>query len=256
MIANSWTIRSAEVSDAGDITSIIRSAFAPQLLDLFVYGCPGIERFIAEGIRVQNLGGDADYTVATADGKVVACAEVRRMPNRLFLNYVAVRDSHRSQGLGKQLLRKALVDNNRTDAREVVLDVLETNTDVFHWYERLGFQHQDTITWRQCPLEGGSPAPLIVSGYAQAQASQREFGFSRFTIRAGEHSYEIGQLGTRWFRLTNPDALTTPGVLAGLRALSPQRRILLLSGTDSINTPLLGRRNLPERSASSPPGRS
>ncbi|MCD4728424.1 MAG: GNAT family N-acetyltransferase [Pirellulales bacterium] len=238
MSGASWTIRPAEPSDAADIVSIIREAFPARLLDLFVYGCIGIKEFIVEQIGVQNLGGDTSYTVAVTDGKVVACTEVRRLPHCLFLNYIAVIAPFRSQGLGGHLMHKALVEDNPTKVEEIALDVLEFNTNAFHWYEQLGFEHRETIAWWQAALEDGRLSPIVLTGYAQAQACHREFGFSNFTVHAGEKPYEVGRLGEHWYRLTNPEALTAPGLVAGLRRLAPHRRLLLLSKPDSMNISL------------------
>ena len=73
-----------------------------------IYGCPGIAAFIAEQIAVQDHGGQNFYIVASDGRGVAGCAEGRRLPGRLFLNYIAVRPAYRSLGLGRRLLRALL----------------------------------------------------------------------------------------------------------------------------------------------------
>lgn len=244
MSKTSWTIRSAEPSDAADIVSIIREAFPARMLELFVYGCSGIKEYVAEQIEVQDIGGETYYTVAVTGGKIVACTEVRRLPHCLFLNYIAVIAPFRSQGLGERLLHKALVKDKPASVKEIVLDVFEFNTDAFRWYKRFGFDHRETIAWLQVALEDTRSSPIVLAGYAQAQACHREFGFSNFTVYAGEKPYEVGRLGEHWYRLTNPEALTMPGLVAGLRRLAPHRQLLLLSKPDSTNISLLDAREI------------
>ena len=229
---SSVAIRPAEVSDAAAIAATIRSAFPDRLLDLFIYGCPGIDKYIAEQIRIRNQGCDKRYTVAVANGNIVACAEIRRIPDQLFLNYIAVLAPYRSLGLGGQLLHKALMDSRRAEEKEVVLDVLDLNTNALNWYQRLGFRMKDAVSWRECSSDCDSESPIIVADYAQAQACQHVFGFSKFAIQVGRQNYEIGRLGDNWFRLTNPAALKAPGLVAGLKTLSPRRKILLLLGQE------------------------
>ncbi|MBN1394328.1 MAG: GNAT family N-acetyltransferase [Pirellulales bacterium] len=238
MNSRSWIIRSAKPTDAVSIVSIIREAFPARLLDATVYGCPGIGKYIVEQIIAQDGGGDAHYTVAEKDGEIGACAEIRRLPDRLFLNYIAVLASYRSLGLGKRLLRRALAANDRNAEKAIALDVFDYNANVLNWYERLGFERQSVTVWREGPLNGGTASSAIISGYAQAEACQREFGFSKFRIQAGKRAYEIGRLGDHWYRLTNVEALRVPGLVARLKNLEPHRRILVLSDAAANNMSL------------------
>ena len=230
-----WTIRPADTADAADIVTIIRDAFPAQLLELFIYGCSGIAKFIAEQISVQEHGGDTHYSVATAGSEVVACAEVRRLPQRLFLNYIAVRPPFRTMGLGSHLLHNALSNHGLSDRGEIALDVFDFNADVHQWYERLGFRRHETTVWLQATLDENQPAPVRLAGYAQAQACHREYGFSKFTVYTADRHDDVGRLGEDWYRLTDSEALASPGFAAGLKQLSPKRRLLLLSKLGSQN---------------------
>ena len=110
--------------------------------------------------------------------------------------------------------------------------MFDFNTAAQQWYQRLGFQTGESTSWWQATLADAPPAPVRLIGYAQAQACQREYGFSQFGIVAAGQHYDVGRLGAKWYRATNPAAITAPGVLAILRRLSPERRLLLLTKTE------------------------
>ncbi len=229
------TIRPAAAADASQIAAIIREAFPARLVGAFIYGCPGIAKFIAEQIGVQERGGETYYAVASDNGCVVGCAEARRQPDRLFLNYIAVRPAFRARGLGRRLLRAVIESRDPENAKEFALDVLDINAGAWQWYQRLGLQRRESISWWQASLGDNEPASILLAGYAQAQACHREYGFSQFSVCAAGQQYDVGRLGTEWYRLTNPAALTAPGVLAGLKRLAPERRLLLLAKTSSFD---------------------
>ena len=120
-------IRPATVADAEAIVAAVRDGFDGGLLEMFIYGCDGIAAFVAEEIAVQEQGGDTHFTVALAGGEVAACAEVRRYPHCLSLNYIAVRPAFRSKGLAGRLLREAMSLAGMEGRREMTLDVLTHN---------------------------------------------------------------------------------------------------------------------------------
>ena len=208
---SAWTVRPAAATDAPDIVAIVRGAFPPRVLEAFIYGCEGTAKFVAEQIGVQDQGGDVYYTVATSDGRVVGCTATRPLPDRLFLDYIGVGADYRGRGLGRALLGAALCAGDTGEARDLVLDVFDFNTAAQQWYQRLGFQTGESTSWWQATLADAPPAPVRLIGYAQAQACQREYGFSQFGIVAAGQHYDVGRLGAKWYRATNPAAITCAG---------------------------------------------
>jgi ribosomal protein S18 acetylase RimI-like enzyme len=222
-------IRPARVEDAGDIVEAIRRGFEPDVLGLMIYGCPGIARFVAEQIAARGLGADTSYTVAVAGGRVVACVELRHQPDGLFLNYLSVLPEARSSGIGRALLREAIASGRRAEHRRVGLDVLDRNDLARGWYERLGFRRESASDWWDVPAAGAIDAPpALLADYPQAQVCHQAFGFSRFTLVTPGGRHAVGRLGAVWFRLTGPEPLSDPGVLAALARLDPGRRILAI----------------------------
>ncbi len=239
MTQPAWTIRPAAPEDAAEIVAVIREGLSPPLLELCIYGCSGIAKYVAGQIGVQDRGGSAYYVAAVCAGRVEGCVEMRRLPGCLFVNYIAVRPELRGQGLGGRLLRTALGQGDSRQAGLCALDVFDFNTRALQWYQRLGFRQQQGTVWWQASLAAAEPASIVLTDYAQAQVSQREYGFSQFGLVAAGQRHEIGRLGENWYRLTSPAALKAPGVVAELRRLAPQRRLLLLSKTDYAPPPSL-----------------
>lgn len=229
--------RTAVAADAPQIVALIREAFPSRLIAAMIYGCHGVAAFVAEQIAVQDLGGETFYVVAADDHGLVGCAEGRRLPRRLFLSYIAVSPAIRGQGIGRRLLL-ALIEAARIDAEEIALDVFDFNTGARRWYERLGFDQRERGSWCEASLDGGRPGPVRLIGYAQAEACHRLYGFSQFTLCTPEGQYDIGRLEARWYRLGDPAAVETPGVLAALRRLAPERRLLLVGNASKAASSL------------------
>lgn len=223
-----WEIAAAEPPAAAGIVETIREGFEPALLQLFIYGCQGVERFVAQQIAVQEQGGDTHYTVARDAHRVLGCVELRRIQEGLFLNYVAIRRDCRAQGLAARLLHRAIELAGQPTCQTLTLDVLEGNQLARDWYARLGFRERSWTAWFRLPLGLDTPAPVSIQGFAQAQACQQVYGFSRFQVASAGRAHDVGRLGTEWFRLTSRDALRAPGLRAALRGLDPERQILLL----------------------------
>ncbi|MGA2796669.1 MAG: GNAT family N-acetyltransferase [Thermoguttaceae bacterium] len=219
------------------IVTAVREPFDAEVLELCIYGCEGITKYVARQIAVQSQGGDEHFSAAFADDEFAACAQLRRSPDKLFLNYIVVRPAFRSQGLASRLLAKAVTFAGAENRREIVLDVFADNAIPLAWYERLGFQRISTAAWRTIPLIPGDEVPVVLSDYPQAEACQREYGFSKFGVWAGGRSYNIGRLGTKWYRLTQPEALEAPGLTALLSRLDPGRNVFLLAAD---NAPISG----------------
>jgi N-acetylglutamate synthase-like GNAT family acetyltransferase len=221
-------IRQARHSDAPRIVELIRCSFEPHILELFIYGCDGVTRFVEHQIAARAVGGDTAYFVAEADERVIACAEIRRVSDRLFLNYIAVDPSARAHGTGRSLLATALAALHTTESR-LVLDVLEDNKIARSWYDSLGLVTEAVTCWYRLARPRAAHAPGIIVGLPQARACHAMFGFSQVTIDCGSKSYAVGMLGEHLYRLTDPAAVRDDALLAALHRLDDSRDLLLLA---------------------------
>jgi GNAT superfamily N-acetyltransferase len=230
-------IRAALPDDAAGIVTVIRGGFAPSLLDLFIYGCPGIDRYVREQICAEAGGCDTTYDVAVRHGGIIGTIEMRALPDRLFLNYVAVAPDVRSSRLGTRLLCAAFERVARPAHRLMALDVHEDNAVALRWYDALGFVTRTTTEWFVLPLPAAaSAAPGRVTGAPQAAVCHAAFGFSRITVSTPTGSHDVGMLGGRWFRITSRAALDNASLVAALRAVDPARRVLALLPTGTLTT--------------------
>jgi ribosomal protein S18 acetylase RimI-like enzyme len=241
MSATSVRIRPAVPDDAAGIVDAIRGGFAPRLLDLSVYGCSGIERYVREQIRAEAAACDTTFDVAVADERVVGTIEMRALLDQLFLNYVAVTPEARSGRLGSRLLRAAIDRTVRPAHRLMALDVDEDNALALRWYDGLGFVAASTTEGFVLSLPAAARAtPGGVTGAPQASVCHAAFGFSRLTVTTPNGSYDVGQLGTQWFRVTSRAALDDAELVAALRAVDPTRRVLALLPAGALAAGELG----------------
>jgi hypothetical protein len=111
----------------------------------------------------------------------------------------------------------------------MLLDVFSHNVPAREWYERLGFEGRGATSWMSLEIpRRGTGEPGVVSGHPQAEAAQREFGFSELTVTTRAGAYCVGRLEDRWFRLRGREALEDEALAATLQRLDGRRRILAL----------------------------
>jgi len=231
-------IRPACPEDAPSIVDLLRRSFAAGLVRMTVYACTGIVKFISRTIAIQHCGGETYYTVALRDEALVGFVEIRRCSDSFFVNYMTVAAPLRSRGLGTRLLDAAIRLARPQHATIAALDVFEGNGLAAQWYECLGFQQAGILRWWTVPLVPGPSGSAYLLDYAMADACQREYGFSQFRIVADSREWDVGQLGTEWFRLKSAEALVFPGVASTLARLDAARRVLLVEQTEDPHVDL------------------
>lgn len=224
-------IRAASAADADELVAVIREGFEPQMQAMMIYGCKGMAEFVRDTLRLTSEYNDRVYTIAEhPEGGMAGAVELRRLPDALMLNYIAVSERYRARGLASRLLREAILQAGGDRYARMRLDVLATNRRARGWYDRLGFEPEfETAWWAVLPGEPSGRIPTaLVGGFAHAEATQRRFGFSQLDIHTSRGSYAVGRMGDLWFRLTQPEALGDADLLEALAALDPGRRILAL----------------------------
>jgi ribosomal protein S18 acetylase RimI-like enzyme len=224
----SW-VRAATPDDAPAVVAAMRDGFADDVLELTMYGCPGVGDYVARTIALGPLSPTA-YLVAGVGPDILGAAHLSRMDHDLELSYLSVREGARHQGLGRRLLARGL--HEAPVDGWMHLDVFEDNHRAAEWYSSLGFSVIGRRSWWSSPPPGPDPRGepgATVGGLPQADACHRAFGFSEFSVRVHGRTWTVGRLGDRSFRLTDPGGLAVPGLLAVLGRLDPARRILCLA---------------------------
>jgi ribosomal protein S18 acetylase RimI-like enzyme len=236
-MATDEPFRPARREDAAQIASLIRAAFEPQVLDLFIYGCSGIERFVALQIDATKLGGDSAYFVVETKGRVIACIELRRRSTSLFLNYVAVDPAHRGRGYGNRLLHFAITQIGTARQRTLDLDVIDSNVAARAWYDSLGMDLGTRTGWFRLDLPPNTTGAerVEITGFPQAMICQDALGFSQLGLASPHGTYAVGLLGRSWFRATERDIIDDPDALAALRLFDASRSLLLLAPVEAMH---------------------
>lgn len=243
----------AGFDDAPLIVDAVREGFSAELLEMTIYGSHGICKFVSEQIALQNDGGDTHYTIARCAGRFAGAAEIRRIPEGLFLNYIAIMPEFRDRGFGTLLLHEALGQHDSSESAAIVLDVLDHNIAARRWYERLGFREERLTQWWVAPIvPTGHRVSVSIEGYPQAQACQREYGFSRLRLIANGTPYEIGRLGEKWYRISDPKIVNEPGLIDHLFRLDARRQLLILAPDNWTAAGLGGRRAAQTRRLKAP----
>jgi ribosomal protein S18 acetylase RimI-like enzyme len=219
-------IRPADPGDADAVVEVVRESFRPGDLELTIYGCPGIAAYLRrqfEAARFSSL----PPLVAEVERSVIGFAELRRTRSSLTLNYIAVRGSWQGHGIAATLLSRALEQAGYAAGEPLSLEVFEHNTAARDWYARMGFETRLGMNFLRAhmPLDGGRRG-AIVESMPQAEVCHEQFGFSTFTVGLGSKSFSVGRLGSRWFKITDPALLTSPGVLDLLARIDAERELL------------------------------
>ena len=220
-------IRLAVETDAEQIVKILQQGFDKQMLNVMILGCHGIKQYVRQCIATPKSLADTFYVVAEDEGHLIGCTELRLMGETLFWNYMCIMANLRHKGVARELLRQAILLVEHSACNKMSLDVFHDNLVAKAWFDKLGFIYEDSTGWWSIPCSAGADIETgKVSGIAQANVCQREFGFSQFLLNTATASYFVGRLGSEWFKTSQESLLTDSQALAALNRLDPERRIL------------------------------
>jgi GNAT superfamily N-acetyltransferase len=216
--------------EAAAIARVFRESIPPRVAPLTIYGCPGVERFLADQLASDSPHKDTTYLVARGEGNVLGACELRRAPARVHLNYIAVVPGMQGQGAGARLLAAAFEALPATDPETLLtLEVFADNDRARRWYERLGLRETGKAGWWTAPLPAGRPTGrAIVRGLPQATLLHARYGFSEVTVQTSRGSYAVGRLGEKFYRTLSSELLGDAAALACLGEMDFQRRTLLI----------------------------
>ena len=95
-----------------------------------------IDESILEGLIKRS-----DTTVLTyrGEGKLLACVELRKEGNKLYLGLLSVRPNLQGKGVGKKLLKAAEDYAHQHACRTIYMSVISVRTELIAWYERHGY---------------------------------------------------------------------------------------------------------------------
>lgn len=117
----------------------------------------------------------------TEEGRVIAFAATYSFPTFLFVEHLAVTQTHRNRGLGAQLLAQLQRESDRRLCLEVELPEDDLSRRRIGFYERNGFTLND-YPYTQPPIsKGRQPVPLRLMSTGGA-LTEAEFETIRDTL--------------------------------------------------------------------------
>lgn len=105
------------------------------------------EADLIDGTRIdesilEELIKRSDTTVLTyrEDGELLACVELRKEGNKLYLGMLSVRPNLQGKGVGKKLLKAAEEYAQKQECDRIFMNVISVRTELIAWYERHGYR--------------------------------------------------------------------------------------------------------------------
>lgn len=220
------SVRPAQAADAAYIARLFYESFRPEIAQFLIYGCKGAPEYIR--MQLACAHSESAYFVAQSNSALIGAAELRRQPEGLLLNYIAVSADHRHQRVGPALL-SCSIRMLGFYSGSIQLDVLDDNLPALGWYERIGFSRTGSSEFLEITCANAlADSAAYVSGLPQAEICQERFGFSAFNLVTASGTFAIGRMGDDWFRLNDAAAVGRPEVHAILTELDPKRRVFAI----------------------------
>ena len=230
-------VRPAEITDAPKIVEILRDGFPQEKLPYTIYGCPGIEAFVADCIKHQDAGDGIWCVLCQHDSEALGFAEVRHSLDTLFFNHLFASPSTRGPGVATRLMFHGLTLARNASQSCMECDVFVENVKVRRQHAHLGLKEIYEQTWLELPPHHSAPKaeqPWYAGGLPQAGKIHQSYGFSQFSLHTPSGTYQIGRLGDHVFRATTSAVLADPSALGALATLDPKRSLLCIDKTDSL----------------------
>lgn len=238
---NKIWVRRAASTDAVHVVAIIQEGFDAWVNERTIYGSSGINRYVEDAIGAVHFS-VPQFLAAGIDTQVLAVAQASVRQRDVMLSYICTREGSRSMGLGRELMKEVAQLGSEMGG-SVILDVFRANIRAIEWYQSFNFVETSKFGWWE-PIgerrSSGPGGPVVVSGLPQADLCQTQFGFSEFTLEVDSGSYQVGRLGSKWFRLTDVAAACDPDLVAALNKFEPSRSVLVQCLIDDRTRRYLG----------------
>ena len=139
------SINKALVADAGELTTLVNSAYRGPVSQL---GWTS-EAHLLDGIRIdeetmtENLNASDTTILKYTDksGKILACVYLQERGNgRLYLGMLSVSPSLQANGIGRQLLHEAEIWATKLACTTIFMTVITTRAELIAWYKRRGYR--------------------------------------------------------------------------------------------------------------------
>lgn len=168
--------------------------------------------------------------MAEVNNKVIGMAEFIRNGDYIFLNHIYVTSSMRGMNVGSRLFMEGLLMARNIGQKNIFLDVFKDNIRALNWYNSLGFEIVQEMSWvifnyigNDKPLNNGG---YILKEYSKALRLYSIYGFSEFVLQTKKGEYRIGLLGEKYYRITEKNLIFDCEALNVLNVINPNRKFL------------------------------
>ncbi|OES44984.1 GNAT family N-acetyltransferase [Domibacillus iocasae] len=200
---------------------------------LTIFSSPGYTNFLTYQQSIPWPYNPTRLLGAYDEDALLGFIEIRIMSDRLFINNFCVQKEARGRRVGEMLLQQTELLARSMNKKAVSLDCFLWNERAMDKYLKAGFHQVAHAHWFTSENQYRSekdPALFLVEGYPNAEANQKEFGFSQFQIRTENGIFSVNRLKENYFRVTaNEQNLNYFNILSRL----DQNRSLFIISPDS-----------------------
>lgn len=118
--------------------------------------CPSHTAFIPIDKLVSQFDNDAPMFLYQYNGNFVGYFSLLINDDSVELNNLAVLPEYRHLGIGKELVDYAIAySKNTIGANKISIGIIEENSVLKEWYEKIGFVHTGTKKFEHLPFNVG-----------------------------------------------------------------------------------------------------
>lgn len=136
-------ISKAVVEDAPALDKLVNSAYRG---DSSRQGWT-TEADLLDGTRtdsaaIKELIESSDITILkyVESNEILACVELKKESNKLYLGMLTVKPSLQGKGIGKELLKAAEEEGKKQKCSSIFMTVISVRKELIDWYLRHGYQ--------------------------------------------------------------------------------------------------------------------
>lgn len=118
--------------------------------------CPSYTAFMPIEKLISQFDNDASMFLYQYNGNFVGYFSLSINDDSVELNNLAVLPEYRHLGIGKELVDYAITySKNILGANKIKIGIVEENTILKEWYEKIGFVHTGTKKFEHLPFTVG-----------------------------------------------------------------------------------------------------
>lgn len=223
-------IKSLTITDFADAVRLHQASFPRKEIERTIFGGKNIVNFLQNLTMHAGTTGGHQFIGSFQKGRLVGYSYIRLIDESCHLNYICVDQDFRKQGIGIGLMQAWRAIGERYNKSLWSLDVKADKGALIRWYEGFGLRttHESYIyEVVQAGMKDQAVPLHFIPDWAQAEAFQEAYGFSRFTLHVKNHGrYDIRRIGDD---ILIAESMLREGVIHALKSLFPGARLFVQS---------------------------